>query len=101
VPGVIDRQVARRRGDRIGRVEAAGTRTPGQDDDQVGADRGKLANHVTTGAVTQRRQDDDGGDADRHGEHRQRGAHGIAGGRIAGEAQRISEAHRRPARCRT
>jgi hypothetical protein len=33
--GVVDGQVARRAGDRVARVEAAGLRAPGQDDDRL------------------------------------------------------------------
>ena len=71
---IVDGQVARRRGDGVGRIEAAGAGAAGQHDDQVGAERGELADDVAPGAVAQRGQNDDGGNADRHGEYRQRGA---------------------------
>ena len=71
------------------------TGAAGQNDDEIGADRRKLADDITPRPVAERRQDDDGGDADRHGEHRQRRAHRVAGRRVAGEAQGVSQAHGR------
>ena len=91
--GVVDGQVARRAGDGIGGIEAAGARTAGQDNDQVGAERGKLGDDVAPRTVAQCREDDDGGDADRHGENRERRAHRVAGGGITGEAQGVGQAH--------
>ena len=91
--GIVDGQVARCRGDGIGRIETAGAGAAGQHDDEIGADRRELPDDIAPRPVAERRQDDDGGDADRHGEHRQRGAHRVAGRRIAGEAQRVSQPH--------
>ena len=93
--GVVDAQVARRAGDGVGRVETTGAGASGQHDDQIGADRGKLADDVAAGAIAQRSENDDGSDPDRHGEHRKRRPHRVAGGRVASKAQGVSQAHAR------
>jgi hypothetical protein len=97
---VVDRQVARRAGDGVAGIEAAGLRAARQNDHQIAADRRKLVQHVAACAIAERRQDDHGGNADGHREDQEEGAQGLPV--AASRAKRIRSGvrmRRQPSRC--
>ncbi len=65
---IVDGEVARRIGNGVAGIEAAGLRTPRQHDDQIAADRRKLAHHISPRTVAERRQHHYRSDTDGHGQ---------------------------------